>query len=376
MPGETDRFVFRLSAGKPYTFSLCGRELQPFIGDAVPGLFQAVLRLVDANGEEQAFADDDYNQIDPVLRFSPQKDGDYTLEIRDNIFRGRADFVYRVVATPDTKPYRPRPSAIAVPGTVRTMTEDEALPQVLDAKTSLEITGVISEKGKTAKFRVQAMKDEALVFEVFASRLDSPLDSRLCLRAPDSTVLAENDDAEVDLNIGPFVQNADSYLRVTIPADGIYTLELSDRIHGGDLNYRYRLHIRPPSPDCTVYSAKSNVNIPQAGTPLTFFVVRTDGFDGAVKITCDDWPVGETNEIPAKANSGTVLFKSPPKHEYRPRVIHPVAEFDVNGRVIRKAVVPADEIMQAFAYQHLLPADGLYALGIRPKQKPKTNEHP
>lgn len=371
MPGETDRFVFRLSAGQPYTFSLCGRELQPFIGDAVPGHFQAVLRLVDASGEETAFADDDYNQIDPVLRFTPQNDGDYTLEIRDNLFRGRADFVYRVVVTPGSKPYTPRQSLIPLPEATRRMTEDDARTQILDAKTSVDIFGVISEKGKTAKFQVQAVKEQEIVFDVFARRLDSPLDSRLCLRGPDGTVVAENDDAEVELNIGPFVHNADSYLRVKIPADGIYSIELSDRIHGGDENYQYRLQIRPPTPDCTVYSAKSTLNIPEAGTSLTFYVARTDGFDGAVTLRCDDWPIGETNAIPAKQNSVTILFNYPQKRDYMPRAIHPVAEFNVNGRVITKAVVPADEIMQAFAYQHLLPADNLYALGIRPKQKPK-----
>ncbi len=371
LPGETDRFIFHLKAKQDYTFSLCGRELQPLIGDAVPGHFQAVLRIVDTNGTEKAFADDDYNQVDPVLRFTPEQDGDYTLEVRDSLYRGRADFVYRVVTTEGTIPYCPRESAIVVPQTMHTMTADEAQPKILNAQESLVIIGTFSEKGHTDIFRVQAVKDEELVIEVFARRLDSPLDSRLRLRNPDGTLLAENDDANVELNIGSFVQNTDSYLRVKIPANGVYSIEFSDRIHGGDENYRYRLQIRHPAPDCTVYSAKSNLNIPENGAALTFYAVRTDGFDGPIKLLCDDWPIADNAEILAMQNSGTIRFKPSPTRTYLPKAIHLFAEFTVNGRTIKKAIVPADDIMQAFAYQHLLPAPDLVAFGINPPKNKK-----
>ena len=106
MPGETDRFRLRLEAEKFYTMTLVGRKLQPFIGDAVPGHFQPVLRLLRPDGSEAAFADDEGFNPDPVLRFRPDADGDYLLEVRDNLYRGREDFVYRVTVEPREIPYR------------------------------------------------------------------------------------------------------------------------------------------------------------------------------------------------------------------------------------------------------------------------------
>ncbi len=371
LPGETDKFVFKLAAGQDYTFSLCGRELQPFIGDAVPGHFQAIMRIIDAAGVEKTFVDDEYHRADPVLRFKPKNDGNYTLEVRDNIFRGRDDFVYRVVVTAQIEPYMPRKSLIAIDEAARSLTEEEAQKQILTAKSVVDITGVISPKGKIATFRLQAEKDDEIVLEVFARRFDSPLDSRLCLRKPDGTILTENDDGAFDLNIGTIAQNVDSYLKVKIPTAGIYTIELSDRVNSGDANYKYRLQIRPPSPDCKVYSAKSNINLSGNGTPILFFVERIDGFAGAVKLSCDDLDIVGSDEIAAAHKSGTIKFKQNWSRRSTPQGIEIFAEFNINGRVVKKTVIPADEVMQAFAYMHLVPASNFYAMEVWQKQNMK-----
>ena len=64
--------------------------------DAVPGWFQATLALYDAQGNEVAYADDYRFDPDPVLLYEVPEDGEYGLEIRDAIYRGREDFVYRI----------------------------------------------------------------------------------------------------------------------------------------------------------------------------------------------------------------------------------------------------------------------------------------
>ena len=96
MPGEVDHAEVRLEAGKKYTFRMIGRSLQPFIGDGVPGHFQPLLELLDGNDKVVAKADDEYFKPDPVLRYEPRKSGQYKLNIRDALYRGRADFVYRL----------------------------------------------------------------------------------------------------------------------------------------------------------------------------------------------------------------------------------------------------------------------------------------
>jgi len=75
--------------------AVTARELVPYLADAVPGWFQAVLTLYDADGNELAYNDDyRFHPIRPPLH--GPRDGEYTVEIRDALYRGREDFVYRI----------------------------------------------------------------------------------------------------------------------------------------------------------------------------------------------------------------------------------------------------------------------------------------
>ena len=96
MPGQTDTWTLHLQKGRTVTLRTVARELQPYIGDAVPGFFNPALRIVDTNGAEVAFADDNFYHPDPVLVFTPPADGDYKLEVHDLLYRGREDFVYSI----------------------------------------------------------------------------------------------------------------------------------------------------------------------------------------------------------------------------------------------------------------------------------------
>ena len=69
MPGEVDRYRFPARKGQRLVFSASARELVPYLPDAVPGWFQAVLALYDAQGNEVAYADDFRFHPDPVLYY-------------------------------------------------------------------------------------------------------------------------------------------------------------------------------------------------------------------------------------------------------------------------------------------------------------------
>ncbi|MHC4170884.1 MAG: PPC domain-containing protein, partial [Planctomycetota bacterium] len=96
MPGDIDRFRVTARKGQRLVFALSARELIPYLPDAVPGWFQAVLALHDDDGDELRFADDFRFHPDPILHFEVPQDGRYTIAVYDNIFRGREDFVYRL----------------------------------------------------------------------------------------------------------------------------------------------------------------------------------------------------------------------------------------------------------------------------------------
>ena len=99
MPGDVDRFRFRAVKGQQLVIEAQARSLIPYLADAVPGWFQAMLALYDARGKEVAFVDDYRFNPDPVLFYKIPENGEYELEIRDSIYRGREDFVYRIAVS-------------------------------------------------------------------------------------------------------------------------------------------------------------------------------------------------------------------------------------------------------------------------------------
>ncbi len=99
MPGDVDRFCFHAEQGRQLVMEVQARSLIPYLADAVPGWFQATLALYDEKGKEVAFADDYRFNPDPVLFYEIPEDGEYELEIRDSIYRGREDFVYRIAVS-------------------------------------------------------------------------------------------------------------------------------------------------------------------------------------------------------------------------------------------------------------------------------------
>ena len=96
LPGASDRYRFQASKGQRIVTAASARELIPYIADAVPGWFQAAISICDADGKELSYADHFRFRPDPVLCFDVPKDGEYILTIRDSLYRGREDFVYRI----------------------------------------------------------------------------------------------------------------------------------------------------------------------------------------------------------------------------------------------------------------------------------------
>jgi hypothetical protein len=96
MPGEADRIQFTARKGQRLVATVSARKLIPYLADAVPGWFQATLALYDAKGKQLAYNDDFRFDPDPVLFCEIPSDGEYLLEIKDAIYRGREDFVYRI----------------------------------------------------------------------------------------------------------------------------------------------------------------------------------------------------------------------------------------------------------------------------------------
>ncbi len=94
------------------------------------------------------------------------------------------------------------------------------------------ILGIINGATDIDAFRFEAKKGERLIFEVFAQRAGSALDSSLVLLDPTGREVARSEDA-----IG-----TDSLIAHEVAVDGQYTLVIHDVQYRGGGNYGYRIH--------------------------------------------------------------------------------------------------------------------------------------
>lgn len=407
MPGDVDRFAFRAPQGARLVISASARELIPYLADAVPGWFQAVL-AVYRSGEEVACAGSYYFRQDPVIYYETPEAGEYVVEIRDSLYRGREDFVYRIAIgelpfltgvfplggragtqvaveltgwnlpvhqlTVDAIVDRRRPLRwYTVRQTervsVRVPLAIDMFPECLDQEPNNDrehaqavtlpiiVNGRIDQPGDCDVFRFEAQG--RTVAEVYARRLGSPVDSILRLTDATGQEIASNDDHE-DKAAPLLTHHADSRILTTLTAAGTYYLRLGDAQHKGGRDYAYRLHIRRPRPDFELRVVPSSIIArPGSCVPITVYALKRDGFDDDIGLSLEDAPPGFSLSggwVPSGQDKVRLTLTVPPTPTQGPVSLQMEGLSRGRDRRVSHLAIPADTMMQAFAYQHLIPA--------------------
>lgn len=410
LPGGVDRYRFTAVKGLHLVVATEARELMPYIPDAVPGWFQAAVTLYDADGREVAFADHFRYHVDPVLYYEVPKDGQYVLEVRDSLYRGREDFVYRITIgeVPLVTGIFPlggkagEATLVDLTGwnlPTKQLTQDgkdkgpgvyplsaqqgewlshrvplfvmDTLPEVLAKKDNhsrksaqaltlpVIVNGRVEQPGQWEVFRFEGRAGGEIAAEVSARRLGNPLDSVLRLTDAGGRQLAYSDDRE-DKGLGLDTHHADSYLCAKLPADGAYFLHLGDVQQQGGPEYAYRLRISAPRPDFELRITPSSVNVRGGGSvPLTVYALRKDGFAGEIQLALKDAPANFTLSgacVPANQDQVRLTLTAPPNPLKEPGALCLEGRAKTAGKEVARKAVPAEDMMQAFAYRHLVPA--------------------
>ena len=406
MPGGVDRYRFFAARGQQLVIAVSARSLIPYLADAVPGWFEAVLTIYDGQGKELASDERFHFKPDPVIHFEVPHDGEYTVEIHDSIFRGREDFIYRLAIgeLPFVTGIFPlggrlgEKTAIALSGRnlpKKTLVHDNSemgltflagnffneipfavdnLPECFqpEANHSLEtaqavtlpiiINGRVGHAGEPEVFKFDGHTGQQIVAEVFARRLDSPLDSFLRLTDAAGKQLAFNDDFE-DKGSGLNTHHADSYLTATLPAAGTYFVHLTDTQGRGGPEFAYRLRISQPQPDFALRLVPSSLSLRTGmSAPLTVFALRRDGFTNAINLELKDAPAGfSLSGARVEENQDKVQFtlKAPSQPLENPIALALEGSAWCADELVTHPVVPAEDMMQAFFYRHLVPAQEL-----------------
>lgn len=425
--GEINRYRFKANKGDHLVITTLARQLVPYIADAVPGWFQPVISLRNSEGKEVAFDDDYFFKPDPTLLFNVPSTEEYVLSIHDAIYRGREDFVYRV-----TLGEVPFITSVFPPGgrvgetispkvegwnlentTLRLPPPDAAkglyhivadrrdalsniVPFILDnlperremdapedgiqtVKLPLIVNGRIARPGETDVYKFFGKAGQMFVAEIYARRLDSPLDSIINLTDKDGNLVAFNDDHS-DPGSGLNTHHADSYLRLQLPVSGPYQLHLTDTARQGGSAYTYRLRLSGPRPDFALRTVPSHITIrggkknKSSWGSIEVYAIRKDGFNGPIKLTVNapgftarpvTLPAGEEK---IRVNMGSKMAPG----EVVPVTIVGTAQIGQKKRVHK--AVPSEDWMQAFLWRHLVPAQEL--LAYRYKAPSKENNRP
>ncbi len=411
MPGQSDRYLFHADKGERLVFLVQARDLMPYLADAVPGWFQAVLTIFDGAGREVATAQAERFAPDPVLAFDVKESGDYQLEIRDALHRGREDFVYRITAgnipfvtgifplggssgsatTVEVSGWNlPRQSlSTRVPpgegiqpvsqlangfATADVAFAHDTIPETFAVEPDNDIAhaalvavpttinGRIESPGDGDVFAVKCKKGEPLELEVFARRLNSPLDSYLRITDISGRQIAYNDDQE-DVGSGFLTHHADSRIHFVPPSDGLFYVRLGDAQRQGGKEFSYRLRLDRPRPDFALRTVPSGINgTPGASVPVTVHALRKDGFSGDINLSVA--PAGFVLSggcIPAGTDSITATLTFPNKLKPTPEPVEITGVAEIAGAQVTHKAVPADDMLQAFIYHHLVPAPELLA---------------
>jgi hypothetical protein len=147
------------------------------------------------------------------------------------------------------------------------------------------------------------------------------------------------------------------YLADAVPGWFQATLALYDAQQAGGSEYAYRLRISPPRPDFALRIVPSSVSVRNSATvPITVYALRMDGFSDEITLELKDAPEGfrlTGGKVPAGEEKADVTLTVAPTQE--PVTLHLEGRATINGRTVSHRAVPAEDLTQAFAYQHLVP---------------------
>jgi hypothetical protein len=410
MEGDRDYYKFSAKAGQTIVCEAQARRLMPFTADAVPGWTDVCLTLYDAaTGRQIACVDDTNLNPDPVLIFPVTKDGDYVIEAKDILYRGRGDFLYRLSI--GELPYvthvyplgvrRGSSHRVHVAGVNLPSPWLDVTPAALDASTTLgvlnkgfasnrvplaigdlpelteaepndrspsatavsipaTVSGRIDHRNDVDHFTFTARRGERLAIDLRARRLASPLDAHLAVSDAAGKLLAENDDT-VDPAEPLVMHHADPRLIFTVPNDGKFIVAVRDVQNKGGEAFAYRLTIAAAKPDYQLRVTPDNPRICRGdSTLLTVHALRLDGFAGPVDVNVAGLPPGysaSTATISPHQTQAHLTITAPadaPLTVFSPRVIGTATS---DGATLTRTATGAEQLMQAFSITHVVPTD-------------------
>lgn len=183
---------------------------------------------------------------------------------------------------------------------------------VVSGDLPMAFNGIIEKPGDVDWFTFKGKAGQQYDVHVYARRLRSGLDSVLAIGNAVGGTITGNDDSG-----GP-----DSYVRFGVPADGNYTLRITDHLGGGGPDFVYRVEFQPVAanlsvyvPDTSLYDTQTRKSVVVArGNRFPLVInARRNNFGGELKLAMKDFPPGiQLHSAPMAANQSvlTMVFEA------------------------------------------------------------------
>lgn len=394
---DQDAFQFSAKAGEQITCEVHSERLISSFDDS---WLKGFLEILDASGKVLADNSGRFHW-DPVIHFTAPNDGDYIARFRDLLWRGNPGAVYRLTIGP--VPYA---DALFPPGGRRgsavqaaligsnlgqqptqkiTLTTDDPAgrqevrfpapngltnalvfqasdgPELLEREPNdrdplaqpvsptATLNGIIQRPKDRDAFRFHANAHQRLVFEIYAYRAGSPLDSYLTLRDSKGQILDENDDS----------RDRDSLMERTFKEAGDFYIEVRDADERGGADYTYRLRVGSPVPDFRLAATPDRVAVPAGGAArIDVKISREWDFNEAVALSVEGLPPGWRASSPVIPKGGDHAFltvESPTTTGPGgavPSRLRIVGTAHLDGRTLRRTAMAEETYnLQGTAYQ-------------------------
>jgi hypothetical protein len=314
---------------------------------AIPqGAMDPYVAILDKDRFEKAASDDTIlHRQDGYCSFTAEYDGEYYVMVRESSYRGSGNSYYRLHVGDFRRPDAIYPaggklgSKLTVrfleprdsfPEEVSLPTEDDAefvlypksqppapsgnlfrlstVDNTLEAEPNdaaeqgtvaaeagaFALNGIIEKPGDIDFFRVPLKKGQVFECRALAQILGSPLDPVVTVLSPKGNSLANNDD-------GGGMRRLDSRFRITVPADGVYTVRVTDHLERGGANFVYRIEMVASQPSLTFASPDYTVNdtsyrqfmaVPKGGRMVLLQNFTRNGVGGDYRFDLSGLPAG------------------------------------------------------------------------------------
>ncbi len=330
---EVDYYLVNIAEHQPLQLELLAQRLDSRIIGR--------LKLLDPHGREvgSARGADDF---DPILRTTENLPaGNYLLAVHDLLYRGGDEYHYQLLARPVEEAcslVKPAPAAEGQlpeewPTRAFAIQNLDSLDHEVPASDSPQPVAIpfvstqcFADQQRDSIFQFSAKEGDLLGIDVVSQRVGEPSDARLIVSrieqqesgVPKLHQVLNVDDCQSVSDGAINLISTDPVALLKVPATAQYQLAVRDLDVGQSLSriQAFRLSVAPPQPgfDLLAYRVfpHSDVNQTQpfgsklvrdGSELLRIFVVRRDGWNGAVKVRCEGLPPGvSSREVFIAAN--------------------------------------------------------------------------